>query len=142
MPRSGVNNVGDYAVGFGKPPANHKFKPGVSGNPKGRHKGSLNVWKMLERTLYEKVVINVNGRRKTIPKIQAAMMQVTNKAASGDLNAVKLLYAFVRSAEEQAINRPTNSVSLGETDQEVIQGILKRFEISNNGGTSNETESE
>jgi Family of unknown function (DUF5681) len=29
----------DYAVGFRRPPANTRFKPGQSGNPKGRPKG-------------------------------------------------------------------------------------------------------
>lgn len=32
----------DYAVGYGKPRADPRFKPGRSGNPKGRPKGSKN----------------------------------------------------------------------------------------------------
>ena len=32
-------NVPDYAVGYGKPPQHSRFKPGRSGNPKGRPKG-------------------------------------------------------------------------------------------------------
>jgi hypothetical protein len=30
--------VSDYEIGYGKPPRNGRFKPGVSGNPKGRPK--------------------------------------------------------------------------------------------------------
>ncbi len=30
---------GDYEVGYGKPPAAHRFKPGNNANPKGRRKG-------------------------------------------------------------------------------------------------------
>ncbi|MGD0157879.1 MAG: DUF5681 domain-containing protein [Terracidiphilus sp.] len=142
MPRDRLNDAGNYGVGFGRPPANHKFKPGASGNPKGRPKGSLNVGKMLERTLLEKVVINENGKRRTITKLEAAIKQLANKAASGDLNAVKLLGAFVRSAEEQALQRPPSSAALGETDKEVIQGILKRLDTSSKGGKSHGSETE
>lgn len=33
----------DYSVGKGKPPKHTQFKPGQSGNPKGRPKGSNNL---------------------------------------------------------------------------------------------------
>ena len=32
----------DYEVGYGKPPKSRQWKPGQSGNPKGRPKGARN----------------------------------------------------------------------------------------------------
>jgi hypothetical protein len=78
-------------VGYGRPPRASQFKPGQSGNPKGRPKGSLNVATVLERTLREKLVINEGGRRREITKLEAAVKQLTNKAASGDARALRLL---------------------------------------------------
>jgi Family of unknown function (DUF5681) len=89
-----------YEIGFGKPPKNHRFREGASGNPKGRPKGAPNMATVLARTLREKVVVNENGRRKTVTKLEAAIKQLVNKSASGELKALQLLAALVRSAEE------------------------------------------
>jgi len=123
-----------YAVGFGKPPAVTRFKKGQSGNPKGRPKGTLNIATVLARTLREKVVANESGRRKTITKLEAAVKQLVNKAASGDLRALRHLASLVASAEERAAKSPGAASSLSEDDQRVVQGILERFGNQNTGG--------
>lgn len=126
----------DYAVGFAKPPSAHKFAPGISGNPRGRPKGSANLASVLERTLREKVVVNEGGRRKTLSKLEAAMKQLINKAATGDHAAIKLLVQLASALQEQAeLTTPAPRV-LGETDQKVMQGMLKRLARTQKGGQS------
>jgi hypothetical protein len=115
------------SVGYGKPPRNTRFKKGVSGNPNGRPKGSQNVAGVFLKTLKEKVVINENGRRKTITKLQAAIKQLVNKAASGDLRALYLLMNLSREAEAQQPSNPDKSI-LGEFDQKVVASIVRRFQ--------------
>ena len=121
-------------VGYGNPPAHTRFKPGRSGNPRGRPKGTLNMATVLERTLRERVVINENGRRKTITKLEAAIKQLTNKAASGELKALQLLAALVRSAEERAMKTAAPGSPPDEADERVALGILKRLETSSERG--------
>ena len=89
--------------GYCNPPKHTRFKKGQSGNPRGRPKGALNMATVLERTLREKIVIDVNGKRKTVTKLEAAINQLANKATSGELKALQLLAALVRSAEERGI---------------------------------------
>jgi hypothetical protein len=118
-------------VGYSKPPEHTRFKTGRSGNPKGRPKGTLNMATVLGRTLRAKVVVNENGKRRKITKLEAAIQQLTNKAASGDLKALQLLAGLVRSAEEHSISTTSPTAEVGEADELVILEILKRLESTN-----------
>lgn len=117
------------AVGFCRPPESTRFKKGVSGNPKGRPKGSINVATVFMKTLREKVVINEHGQRRTVTKLEAALKQLVNKAAGGDLRAIGLLRDLAREAEEKQNTAATQQASVvDDLDQEVMQGILQRFQ--------------
>ena len=48
----------DYEIGYGRPPKSTRFKPGQSGNPKGRKKGSKNTYSILRDILNQKVTVN------------------------------------------------------------------------------------
>lgn len=115
------------AVGYGTPPEATRFRKGVSGNPQGRPKGSLNVATVFIKTLREKVVINENGRRKTVTKFEAAVKQLVNKAASGDIRAVRQLLESARDAEAKQNASVVQNPVVEELDQEVIDGIMRRF---------------
>jgi hypothetical protein len=118
-------------VGYGQPPKSTRFQKGVSGNPKGRPKGSLNVATAFLKALREKVVINEGGRRKTVTKLEAALKQLVNKAASGDTRSCQQLIDLAREAEaKQNAAAAGQSSTFSEMDREVMEGILKRFEAS------------
>jgi hypothetical protein len=121
-------------VGYGTPPENTRFKKGTSGNPAGRRKGSLNVATVFLKALNEKVVISENGQRKTVTKLEAALKQLVNKAASGELRALRQLLELARDAEARQHLPGVQNAILNDLDHEVIQGILERFpEVENSG---------
>ena len=122
-----------YRVGYRVPPEHSRFKKGRSGNPKGRPKGTLNMATVLARTLREKVIINENGQRKVVTKLEAAIKQLVNKSAAGDLAALRQLSTLVQSAEEQAAQTPPADAFLNEDDQKVVHGILERFMNTSEG---------
>ena len=131
-----AKDAGKYAVGYRKPPVSTRFKKGRSGNPNGRPKGTLNIATVLLRTLREQVVINENGRRKVVTKFEAAMKQVVNKAASGDLKAFQQMSGLKQTAEEQTLESTTPNEALAEVDQKVMQNILKRYGSTPKKGAS------
>jgi hypothetical protein len=133
-----MSTTGNEKIGYRNPPKTTQFKKGHSGNPKGRPKGRPNLVTALQKALREKVSINENGRRKVITKGEAAMKQLANKAASGDLHALKHLVMIDRSAEEHSSEPTSTTAVLAEVDQKVLQGIFSRFESNGNGGGDNE----
>ena len=71
-----------YQVGYGKPPKNSQFKPGQSGNPKGRPKGAKNLSTELLEELQEQVKVSEDGKQKTISKQRAMIKSLMAKSVS------------------------------------------------------------
>lgn len=67
----------EYEVGFGKPPKFTQFKPGQSGNNKGRRKGSKNTYTLLNYILSQKICIKENGKDLKISKRMAMLTGAT-----------------------------------------------------------------
>lgn len=79
-----------YEVGYGKPPKKTQFKPGQSGNPKGRTKGSRNgIYTYIQRELNSSITLTDGSK---ITKEQGFARQLTNKALRGDIQSQKLLF--------------------------------------------------
>ncbi len=81
----------DYDVGYGKPPKSGQFKPGQSGNPKGRPKGAKNFKTELEEELLEKIQIKEQGRFLKVSKQRAMLKAMTARAVQGDARAATVL---------------------------------------------------
>jgi hypothetical protein len=54
-----------YSIGFGRPPTETRFRPGHSGNPKGRLKGARNSASIVRDTLERKISITARGRKRS-----------------------------------------------------------------------------
>lgn len=81
----------DYPVGYGKPPKDTQFKPGQSGNPAGRPKGSRNLKTVLLDVLSEEITIRENGRPLVISKLEALCRSLAADALAGDKQTRKML---------------------------------------------------
>ena len=89
---------GDYEVGDGKPPVRSRFKPGQSGNSKGRPKGSRDFATLLKAALDEMVTVKENSRQARRSKKEVMTKVLVNKALNGDIRAWMELVKMSREA--------------------------------------------
>ncbi|MEQ1529391.1 MAG: hypothetical protein HOP21_07730 [Methylotenera sp.] len=85
-----------YEIGYRRPPASGRFKKGQSGNPKGRPKGSSNFLTLLDHELGQSIVVNENGKKKTITRMQAMVKRMVADALQGNLKSLLALVEIMR----------------------------------------------
>ncbi len=95
-----TSNHDDGPPGYGNPPKAHRFKPGQSGNPRGRRKEGTNqtLHGAIHKRLQESVTLRINGKRQTMARADLIVTQLVNKAATGDLKALETLIKLEKIA--------------------------------------------
>ena len=82
--------------GYKRPPKTAQFKPGKSGNPRGRPKGTRNLKTDLDRILRKRIRIRENGETREISRQEAILLSLFNKAMQGgDVRAANTIVAMV-----------------------------------------------
>jgi len=80
---------------YRKPPKASQFKPGQSGNPKGRPKGVRNFETDLDEALRALVEVKTNGGIRRITMQKALLQTLAEKARDGDLRAIQHLTSLI-----------------------------------------------
>jgi hypothetical protein len=130
---------GKYEVGFGKPPESTQFQKGVTGNPKGRPKGSKSISGILTKMGRERVKVAINGKTRSVTKLEAVFMQLSNKAASGDIRAIRELLAAHRIFPEPT-EAVESDVGSNDRDDAVLKGIVERMRSAKDAAKQTKTE--
>lgn len=85
-----------FEVGYGKPPSANQFKPGKSGNPKGRPKGSSNVANALKELFTGSIAIREGNRIRHISRLEALSYKQMERGLKGDLRAAEATFKTAR----------------------------------------------
>jgi hypothetical protein len=124
-PHDGRNTMAK--TGYGNPPKHTQFKKGLSGNKKGRPKGSKNLVTIFEEAARDQVTATIGGKKRRISKTQATAMQLATQAAAGDPAAMKEFLKWIDAIERRAAAAKPAAFPFSEADLEVLRAIHERM---------------
>src|SRR5262245_8154931 len=121
--RSGASSGSHYEVGYGKPPREHRFKPGQSGNRKGRPKGTKNTAILLEDLFNRKIEVRTGGSVRKISLREAMLTRFAEAALKGDVKAATFLLQLEEQQKGKSMVR--HDIML-KSEEDVRAALLQR----------------
>ncbi|MFK4538452.1 DUF5681 domain-containing protein [Bradyrhizobium ottawaense] len=115
----------DERVGYGRPPREHQFKPGHSGNKNGRPKGSKNEATIINELLNRKIDIRENGRARKISVHEGILLKFAEDALKGNPRSAAFL--LNRKLLVESSEQPANDV-LDMDDRKVLESYVRQLE--------------
>ena len=115
----------DEDVGYGRPPRRTRFRPGQSGNPRGRPKGARSTGTIVTGVLNKKVSLTSAGQQRQVPLKEAIVLRMAEAALKGDLKAAAALFSLAERAAQAADTEPTSAPE-DQADEVIIAGFLAR----------------
>jgi hypothetical protein len=97
-------SAGDYQVGHAKPPRHTRFHPGVSGNLRGRPRGTSagRGDRLALKEIYRLITVREGEQTLVMPTVQAVMRQLGRIALKGNGPALRTYLQIVQAVEERA----------------------------------------
>ena len=108
-----------YEVGYGKPPQHTRFRPGASGNPKGRPKGVNNLATDIKNALASKITVRSGGKGRVVSTQEAGIMVLKEKALKGDQRALDTLLNLAGKYNNELMHDVGSEVSAD--DEEILR---------------------
>lgn len=113
-----------YKVGYAKPDPEKQFKPGQSGNPKGRPKGRKNTMTLLQEILDGKMTITEKGKKMRLSRRGVILRQIINAALQGNLKASGMILPLIINDDISREEREKVIKSLNIVDEKIIKSFV------------------
>ena len=111
-------------IGYGRPPKRTQFKPGHSGNPKGRPKGARNLASQVRTVLGRRIAVVEHGQRRFVSAGEAILHRFLELALKGDVRAAGFLMSLYDRTQPTDTEEPANDV-LSEQDKAIMANLFK-----------------
>jgi hypothetical protein len=125
--RTRVDAVGDE-VGYGKPPRAHQFKPGKSGNSKGRPTGAKSEETILRELLQQKITLNERGKARKITIHEGIFRRIVEDCLKGNTKSA----AFLLNRHHAMTSGEPMESGLSEDDEAVLRAYAEKCQSKPN----------
>lgn len=126
----------DGGVGYGRPPAGTRFKPGMSGNPNGRPKrakAAVTIGQAFRDYLKGTVSAREGGKTRRIPRVEAVLHKFFSEAMNGHPSTVRQLMKMALS-EDDVDEVATPQSELLPEDLEILRNYVRRRDEEGESG--------
>lgn len=127
-----------YEVGYGKPPREHQFKPGVSPNPSGRPKKKgkrptgNELIDMIREEIEREITIQIDGKPQKMPMkraiIRANLTRAVAKGTPQSLRVVLDLFQQVSQEDKRMIAIPSEEERAAMTPEAIAEAYKRLME--------------
>jgi hypothetical protein len=125
---------GDYVVGKGRPPVQSRWKPGQSGNPKGRPKGHRNVRSELVEIASQKVTVRDGNAERRLSLLAANFYAHAVKGAKGDARSSSLVFNLAEKMKvvppEESYGIETVNAAAGAAKSRPTDGLFENLDLT------------
>lgn len=121
--------MSNHESGYGKPPKHTRFKPGQSGNPRGRPRGHMSTMQLLEKHLNTMITVMFDGKHKKMTRREALIIKLLAVAGSGKDKVLKHVLDMQILHEAQTPQETVDAVSDAQ-DEAVIKNLLHQHGVA------------
>lgn len=126
---------GQEKVGYGRPPRHSQFKPGQSGNPRGRTKLKPTTQSIIHALLDQKIWVTLPSGKKQVTVEEGIFLRLREQALKGELKAIQfLLDRRHPTAGMLAANASSDRLSQDDLAILAEAGLLPKIEQDSDGG--------
>lgn len=118
MPKK-YEKIGDYDIGYRKPPKRTQWQKGQSGNPSGKKPKEESFHAKLMKVAGEEIVVKKNGQTVAMSNWEAALYTAFVKAQSGNPQFFRILAKEL--GQDQEVTAASPALEMSEADLEVLQ---------------------
>jgi hypothetical protein len=118
------SSASTYTTGYKKPPKEHRFRPGQSGNANGRPKGRKNTATLLREILDRKIAVRNSSTIRKISVREAILTRFAESALKGDTKSAAFL--LQRDDGTEAVQENADTATTPE-EQEIIDRYLEAY---------------
>jgi Family of unknown function (DUF5681) len=114
------------AVGYGRPPGASRFKPGTSGNPKGRPKGRKNLKTLIREAMTASILIQEGQKTRRVSRIEGVMLRLLQSGLKGNEKSAMTVLKMAQLLGLLQDSSESSEIALSSEDERILGELFAR----------------